>query len=299
MPTVLSVPKERPLRVFVRRLVRSIPYTLLVRIGYTLLKRELRKFKKLRPHAKLIAQGVVVALVGSSHREYFIIHFILEYFFAKYVYENEQNRNDWVMAGILCMLAMGLFAIAASEGKKRAIRPLNFISGYDINDMTKWFETGVFMRPEGTNVINWHLNLYLTCAKKAIMPLMMAVWLPTFLSSLFTGHTVERETYASMMEHLNKLPEEEPDPKSNAVKAFKTATLRAAAYGSYLVIGLSQYVHVLELYNQVFKHPPTRSHTFYIGLWGGMPFFLIPKDKIHAYNHWALTTMIDAMLQPS
>jgi len=299
MPTVLSVLKKRPLQTFLRRIIRSIPYTLLVRIGYTLLKRELRKIKKLRPYAKLIAQAVVVALVGNSHREYFCIHFILEYFFAKYVYENEQNRNDWVMAGILCMLSMGLFALAASEGKTRAIRPLNFISGYDINDLTKWFETGKFLRPEGTTVLNWHLMLYVRTAKKAVVPLAMAVWLPTFLSSLFTGHTVERETYASMMQHLNRLPEDEPDRKTNVVKALKTATKRAAAYGSYLIIGLSQYVHVLELYNSVFGHPPTRSHTFYIGLWGGIPFFLIPKDKIHAYNHWALTTMIDAMLQPS
>jgi len=297
MPTVLSVAKERPLRAFIRQILRSIPYTLLVRIGYTLLKRELRKYPKLKRHAKLISQGVVVALVGNSHREYFIIHFILEYFFAKYVYENEQNRNDWFMAGILCMLAMGLFALAASEGKVRAIRPLNFISGYDINDMTKWWQTGKFMRPEGSNMLKWHLMLYVKTAKNALLPLTMAVWLPTFLSSLFTGNTIERETYASMMTNLNTLQDEEPDKRANIKKAFVTASKKAIQYGSYLVIGLSQYVHVLEMYNQLFKHPPTRSHTFYIGLWGGMPFFLIPKDKIHAYNHWALTTMVDAMLQ--
>jgi len=300
MPTVLSViRKEKPLRNFIRRIIRSIPYTLLVRIGYTLLKRELRKFKKLRPHAKLIAQAVTVCLVGGSHREYFVIHFILEYFFAKYVYENEQNRNDWFMAGILCMLSMGLFALAASEGKVRAIKPLNFISGYDINDLTKWFQTGKFLRPDGTNMVNWHLMLYLKTAKKALVPLTMAVWLPTFLSELLTGHTVERETYASMMKNLNTLQEEEPDRRRDVVNAFKTASIRSFKYGSYLIVGLSQYVHVLEAYNKIFGRPPTRSHTFYIGLWGGAPFFLIPKDKIHAYNHWALTTMIDAMLQPS
>merc|ERR550539_363267 len=106
--------------------------------------------------------------------------------------------------------------------------------------------------------------LYVKTARNALLPLTMAVWLPTFLSSLFTGHTVERETYASMMKNLNTLQDEEPNRRRDFVNAFKTASIRSFKYGSYLIVGLSQYVHVLEAYNIMFGHPPTRSHTFYV-----------------------------------
>ena len=77
--------------------------------------------------------------------------------------------------------------------------------------------------------------LYVRTAKKAVVPLAMAVWLPTFLSSLFTGHTVERETYASMMQHLNRLPEDEPDRKTNVTHELSTQ-LRNESVSFYEVV---------------------------------------------------------------
>jgi hypothetical protein len=166
------------------------------------------------------------------------------------------------------------------------------------------------------------MNLYLQTAKNSIVPLALAVFLPTFISYALVGKSVEKVIYESDREGLlssnNASSTDMSAIFSKKIKgrtsgppvarhehshfleyAFEKAAIKTARYGSYLVIGLSNYPQVIELYVKIFKRRPNRMAVFFIGMWGGISWFFIPDDKIHAYNHWALTTMIDAALQSS
>lgn len=303
MPSVLSKSKA-----MVNTITRVLPYTILVRLCYTLLKTFLRRFKI--PYSSLLSQVLTVWWVRRSHKGYFIILFMLEYFFKNYIYKIPANRDDKMIKGGLCMGSMGLFAVAMSEGKQRAIGPLNAISGYDINKLSKYLQGGPFFRPEGISVWKWHLNLYVQTAKNSIVPLTMAVFVPTFISYCLVGKSVEKIIYESKREgllssnnqssvdlaSLVKKGEVTSERKNFLENAFEKAVIKTARYGSYLVIGLSNYPQIVELYVWWFKKIPSRKSIFLIGMWGGVSWFLIPGDKIHAYNHWSLTTMTDAML---
>ena len=109
MPSILSKPKA-----IIAGVTRILPYTILVRLLYTLLKANIRRFKI--PYSSRLAQLLTVLCVRRDHREYFVILFILEHFFKNYIYKVPANRDDKFVKGGLCMLSMGIFAVDMSEG---------------------------------------------------------------------------------------------------------------------------------------------------------------------------------------
>jgi len=282
---------------------RVVPYSIFLRIAYTGLKRLLKELFPYK-YADAISKLVILKIVRKDYRMYFIICFALEYFFKRYVYTTrKEERWKWKMG--LSYLSMGLFAVAFKMGQPRAIKPLNALSGYDIWRMNKWVANSAnepYWRPlaKDANVLLWHAKLYLNATRKAIVPLTLVVAVPTFLFSLQAKRSMEGYITKSWY----------PLPKESSMESYvqndyhfiqlalKKAFLKTCRYGLYVTIGLSSYVHLVDMYCCTVG-PPGYLAVFVMGSLGAWPYFFIPEDKIYAYDHWALTTMLDAIYQGS
>jgi len=283
------------LELVIKTASRVLPYSILVRLAYTVVKRLLKEIFPYK-YADSFAKLIILKIVREDYKMYFIICFALEYFFKRYVYTAPKEQKEYWKAGLTC-LSMGLFSTAMVLGKPRAIRPLNAISGYNINHMSEWWR-GIrpHFRPAGANPLVWHGMLYFKSAKKALVPLTLAVAVPTFLFGLRAKQSMESYLTRSWA----RLPQTTSDIRDyDYISTIVKRTLKKTArYGLYVTIGLSNYVQLVDGWNHVLGHPSLGA-VFFFGLYGAWPYFFIPEDKVFAYDHWALTTMLDAHYQGS
>lgn len=256
--------------------------------------------------ADILAKAVTMKLVRRDYRFYFIVCFVLEYLFKEFIYTLKTKEQKDMAAKYLTMTGMGTFAVALSMRRHRAIKPLNALSGYNIYSIPDWVDrynngTITHFRSLDVNPLRWHACIYYKSFKKCLIPLTLAVAVPTFLFALFEEESMETyltRSYTNLPQSFANLTPEKR--RYNFKRALRKAVEKTFSYGMYVCPGLSFYPQILEAHYQVTGRIPNKLEIFVVGaLAVRWLYWWIPEDKVFAYNHWALTTMIDALFQES
>jgi len=280
---------------WLRNVYNRIPHQISMQLLYTGLKKLLR-YVYTPNFASLLAKCVILALVRREYRKLFIIQFILEYIF-KYFFYSKSQKQQAKFYGPLTHLSMGFAAVSVSGGRKRVSRAFQAVAGVNYTHLAEFCHgQRPYFRPNESSALQYHLMLYVNTFKKSLVPLVLAVGIPSFLFEYVAGRPMDAVMYQSVadfrrlsMEHLNA------QPKSHISRASRRALRDMFQYGMYLFFGLNSYMQVLELHWFMFRRKPTVVERFIIGSIGGWPWIFIPKSKVLAYNHWAFTTVLDSL----
>jgi len=272
-----------------------IPHQISMQLLYSGLKKLLR-YIYAPESASFLAKVVILALVRRDYRKLFIIQFVLEYIFKYFFYSKSQKEQEKIY-GPLTHLSMGFAAVSVSGGRKRVSRAFQAVAGVKYEHLAEFcIGQRPYFRPNDSTALQYHSMLYVNTLKKSLVPLILAVGIPSFLFEYIAGRPMDAVLYHSVadfrrlsMERLNA------QPKSHFSRALRRALRDMFQYGLYLFFGLNSYMQVLEMHWFIFRRKPTVVERFIIGSIGGWPWIFIPKSKVLAYNHWAFTTVIDSL----
>lgn len=288
----------KPKTIWIQKLIDILPHQITMQLLYTGMKKLLRYVYK--PNvASFYAKIVILFLVRQDYFKLFLIQFLLEYVF-KYLFYSRSKEDQRKIHGPLTHLSMGFAAVAVSGGRKRIAKAFQAVAGMNFKDLALFCHgKAPYFRASTSNVFKFHLNLYIKTLKRSILPLSVAIFIPSFLFEYIAGRPMNAVIYQSIAD-LQKLTNPSVENlnahrKSNFTRALRRASLDTCKYGLYLFFGLNSYMQVTEGYWMIIRRPPNVFERFVIGVIGGWPWIFIPESKVLAYNHWVFTTVFDSL----